>query len=150
MTPLAKHKMEKRKTFNEYISKKHLKSTKQREAIFDEFFNNYTGKHVTVEELYESIKRKHSSIGYATIYRTLKLFTESGIAYERDFEDGKAKYEPLRSDTDHHHIICTECGKIVEFANSQIELCLDQIAKLNQFYVKKRKLQIYGVCSDCR
>ncbi len=144
MTPVAKRKMERRKTFNDYIAKKQLKSTKQRDTIFNEFFNNYMGKHVTVEELYEDIKQNHPSIGFATVYRTLKLFKESGIASERNFGDGKARYEPIRSETEHHHhMICTECG------NMQIESCLHQVAKLNEFDVANHKLEIYGKCSRC-
>ena len=151
MTPVAIRKMERRKTFNDYIAKKQLKSTRKRDVIFEEFFFFFFFLHVSVEELYEQIKKSHPSIGFATVYRTLKLFKDSGIASERDFGDGKARYEPLRSETEHHHhIVCTECGKIVEFANTQIELCLNQVAKLNQFDVKNHKLQIHGVCSDCR
>lgn len=151
MTPVAKKKMERRKTLNDYISKMHLKSTKQRDVIFDEFFNNYMGEHVTVEEFYEGIKKNHPKIGFATVYRTLKLFRDSGIAAERDFGDGKARYEPVRSETaHHHHMICTSCGEVIEFANTQIELCLNQIAKLNDFKVDDHKLQIYGLCSSCR
>ena len=151
MTPVAKRKMERRKTFNEYIVKKQLKSTKQRDIIFNEFFSNYIAKHVTVEELYEDIKKNNPSIGFATVYRTLKLFKDSGIASERNFGDGKARYEPIRSETEHHHhMICTECGQIVEFANMQIESCLQQVAKLNEFNVSNHKLEIYGLCSSCK
>ncbi|MEM7009175.1 MAG: transcriptional repressor [Thermodesulfobacteriota bacterium] len=151
MTPIAKRKMERKKTFNDFIANKHLKSTKQRDIIFDEFFNNFMGKHVTIEELYESLKENHPSIGFATVYRTLKLFKESGIASELHFGDGKARYEPVRSETaDHHHMVCTQCGSIMEFANMQIESCLMQIAKLNEFDVSNHKLEIYGLCSDCR
>ena len=95
MTPVAQMKMDRRKTFNDFISKKHLKSTKQRDVIFDEFFGNYMGRHITVEELYEDIKRKYPHIGFATVYRTLKLFRESGIASERNFGDGKARIESV-------------------------------------------------------
>jgi Fur family ferric uptake transcriptional regulator len=151
MTPVAQIKMDRRKTFNEFISRKRLKSTKQRDVIFDEFFGNYMGKHVTVEELYENVKRKYPHIGFATVYRTLKLFRESGIASERNFGDGKARYEPIRSEREHHHhMICTECGKIYEFANNQVESCLYQIAKLNEFKLENHKLEIYGLCSECR
>ena len=151
MTPVAIRKMERRKTFNDYIAKKRLKSTKQRDIIFDEFFSNYMGKHVTVEELYEDIKKRHPFIGFATVYRTLKLFMECGIASDRNFGDGKARYEPIRSESEHHHhMICNECGKIYEFANNQVESCLNQIAKLNEFQLTTHKLEIYGLCSDCK
>jgi len=103
------------------------------------------------QALYEDIKQDHPTIGFATVYRTLKLFKESGIASERNFGDGKARYEPIRSEAEHHHhMICTECGQIVEFANMQIESCLLQVARLNEFNVSNHKLEIYGLCSDCK
>jgi Fur family ferric uptake transcriptional regulator len=143
-------KEERKKDLQEFISKKQLKSTKQRDIIFDEFFN-YLGQHVTVEELYEKIKTHHPRIGYATIYRTLKLFKESGLAFERNFGDGRTRYEPVKFEGEHHdHLICVGCGKIIEFANSQIESCSHQVARLNGFEVLNHKLELYGYCSSCK
>lgn len=151
MSAMPRPRMERKKALQDYIVNKHLKSTKQREIIFNEFFDNDPGKHVTVEELYENIKKRHPKIGFATVYRTLKLFKESGIASERNFGDGKARYEPIRVEEEHHHhIICTKCGDVVEFANDKIEACLTQIAKLNGYDVLKHKLEVYGYCSACK
>jgi len=145
-----KPKEERKKTLEEFISKKKLKSTKQRDIIFDEFFN-YLGQHVTVEELYEKIKKHHPKIGYATIYRTLKLFKECGLAFERNFGDGRTRYEPVKFEGEHHdHLICVGCGKIIEFANNQIESCSQQVARLNGFEVLNHKLELYGYCSSCK
>lgn len=142
-----KIKPERKKKLNEFLSQKKLKSTKQRDVIFNEFFDNYVGKHITVEDLYEKIKKNNPRIGYATIYRTLKLFKESGIASERNFGDGRARYEPVRYDGDtHHHIICKDCSRIVEFSNNHIESCLKQVAKLNGFSVVNYKIELYGSC----
>ncbi len=151
MSAMPRPRMERKKALKDYIVNKHLKSTKQREIIFNEFFDNDPGKHMTVEELYENIKKRHHKIGFATVYRTLKLFKESGIASERNFGDGKARYEPIRVvEEHHHHIICTKCGGVVEFANDEIEACLTQIAKLNGYDVIRHKLEVYGYCSSCK
>ena len=149
-TPKIKQKSERKKALEEFISKKRLKSTKQRDVIFDEFFN-YLGQHVTVEDLYEKIKKQHPRIGYATIYRTLKLFKECGLAFERNFGDGRTRYEPVKFEGEHHdHLICLGCGKIIEFANNQIESCSNQVARLNGFEVVNHKLELYGYCPSCR
>lgn len=150
MTLKTRPKAERKKALEEFIAKKRLKSTKQRDIIFDEFFN-YLGQHVTVEDLYEKIKRSHPRIGYATIYRTLKLFKECGLAFERNFGDGRTRYEPVKFEGEHHdHLICVGCGKIIEFANNQIESCSKQVARLNGFEVVNHKLELYGYCSSCR
>ena len=150
LTPKIKQKSERKKALEEFISKKRLKSTKQRDVIFDEFFN-YLGQHVTVEDLYEKIKKQHPRIGYATIYRTLKLFKECGLAFERNFGDGRTRYEPVKFEGEHHdHLICLGCGKIIEFANNQIDSCSNQVARLNGFEVVNLKLELYGYCTSCR
>lgn len=149
MLSKTKSKAERKKTFEEYISKKHLKFTKQRDIIFDEFFN-HPGYHVTSEELYEQVKRRNPKIGYATVYRTLKLFKECVLAFERNFEDGRARYEPVKFDGEHHdHLICIGCGRIIEFVNPRIERYWRKIARLNDFEIVNCKLELYGYCSYC-
>jgi Fur family transcriptional regulator, ferric uptake regulator len=149
LLPKTKPKAERKKTLEEYISKKRLKSTKQRDTIFDEFFN-HPGHHITIEELYERVKKQNSKIGYATVYRTLKLFKECGLAFERNFGDGRARYEPVKFEGEHHdHLICIGCGKIIEFENLRIEHYSREIAQLNDFEVVNHKLELYGYCSTC-
>jgi Fur family ferric uptake transcriptional regulator len=145
----ARPKAERKKALEKYILKKRLKSTKQRNTIFDEFFD-YHGHHVTAEELYERIKKHNPKIGYATVYRTLKLFKECGLAFERNFGDGRARYEPVKFEGEHHdHLICIGCGRILEFENSRIEHYSGEIARLNDFEVVNHKLELYGYCSIC-
>jgi Fur family ferric uptake transcriptional regulator len=145
-----KPKSERKKSLEEYLTKKRLKSTKQRDVIFDEFFN-HPGHHITIEELYESVKRKYPKIGYATIYRTLKLFKDCGLAFERNFGDGRARYEPVKFEGEHHdHLICVKCGKIIEFENQRIEYYSKEVARLNDFEVVNHKLELYGYCSSCK
>ena len=99
----------------------------------------------------EELKKKYGKDRQKLAQEQSKLFKESGIASERNFGDGKARYEPIRSEREHHHhMICNECGNIYEFANNQVESCLNQIAKLNEFKLTNHKLEIYGLCSECR
>ena len=139
-----------KKALEEYIAKKRLKSTRQRNIIFNEFFT-YPGLHVTIEELYERVKRLSPKIGYATIYRTLKLFKESNLAFERNFGDGRTRYEPVKFEGEHHdHLICIRCEKITEFEDPRIERYSREVAKLNNFQVTNHKVELYGYCSSCR
>lgn len=139
-----------KKALEEYIAKKRLKSTRQRNIIFSEFFS-YPGHHVTVEELYERVKKLSPKIGYATIYRTLKLFKECDLAFERNFGDGRTRFEPVKFEGEHHdHLICIACGKITEFENQRIEHYSREVASKNNFEVINHKVELYGYCSSCR
>lgn len=124
-----------------------LKSTIQRDAILKLFVD--AGEHLSAEELYERVKKRYPGIGYATVYRTLKLLAGAGIAEERRFEDGFTRYEFKATEGHHDHLICTECGDIVEFENEQIEILQRNVAKKNGFHVQSHKLEIYGLCSSC-
>lgn len=138
----------KREKFSRYIQSKGFKSTKQRDDIVDVFLSS--DKHISTEDLYLKVKIKNPSIGFATVYRTLKLLTDSGIAEEINFGDGHARYEKsLSGDSHHDHLICTRCGKIEEFENHEIEKLQEEVTKKYKFKMKKHKLEIYGVCVRC-
>lgn len=136
-----------RKIFKEFIARKGLKTTQQRDIILDEFLKS--GGHLSTEELYLRIRRKHPNIGYATVYRTLKLFAECGIAEERHFGDGQARYESTSGEEHHDHLICTACGAILEFEDPGIEALQQQVASANGFRIERHRLEIYGLCRDC-
>ncbi len=132
-----------------YLSGQGLKSTTQRDRILQAFIK--AGRHVSAEELYGAIKKSSPGIGYATVYRTLKLLAEAGIAEERRFEDGFTRYEYRESEQGHHdHLICTRCGDILEFENERIESLQEEVARKNRYRVQNHKLEIYGVCSACQ
>lgn len=133
---------------NTYLVKNHLKSTKQRDAIIESFFHT-EGQHVKIEELLAKVRKKNPNIGYATVYRTLMLLVDAGVANQRHFQDGQSRFE-IESAHHHDHLICTECGKIVEFENDTIEDLQERIAKRKKFVLTGHKLELYGVCSECR
>lgn len=131
----------------EFMAARGLRSTEQRRLIVDAFFEQT--EHVSVDELLERVKAKDPRIGYATVYRTLKMLVESGIVHEHRFGDGYTRYELTDDDAHHDHLICLECGKITEFEEPQIEALQDRIAARYGFHVESHKHELYGKCSEC-
>ncbi len=131
-----------------YLSGQGLRSTTQRDKILRVFVD--AGQHLSAEELYLRIKEIHPGIGYATVYRTLKLLAEAGLADERRFEDGFTRYEFKASGNHHDHLICTQCGTILEFENERIEALQQDVARRNKFMVQSHKLELYGLCARCQ
>ncbi len=133
--------------FKTYLREQRLKSTAQRDAIVEIFLKG--AGHVSVEELYGAVRKQNPRIGYATVYRTMKLLTECGLADERHFRNGEARYEIAEKDH-HDHLICERCGKIVEFEEDRIEALQEETARRLGFELRGHKMELYGVCLDCR
>ena len=131
-----------------YITQHNLKITKQRRAVLEAFLANE--EHLSAEELYKIVSAKEPKIGLATVYRTLALLTESGLALELDFGDGQKRYEHNYHHAHHDHMICTQCGKIIEFQNSMIEKLQEDVAREHGFEMTTHKLDMFGICKDCR
>lgn len=132
---------------NRYISAKGLKSTRQRDAVAEVFFN--TSGHISAEKLYILVSKDHPGIGLTTVYRTLKLLTEAGLAKERRFAEPQGVYEKEDSDKHHDHLICTRCGDIIEFKEPQIERMQEDVASRYGFIVLDHKMELYGLCKSC-
>jgi Fur family transcriptional regulator, ferric uptake regulator len=130
-----------------YLAGQGLRSTSQRDAILKTFIE--AGQHLSAEELYARVKKTHPGIGYATIYRTLKLLAEAGLVEERRFEDGFTRFEYKNKDAHHDHLICTRCGAIIEFENDRIEALQHDVARQKGFKVQSHKLELYGLCAAC-
>ncbi len=131
---------------NGYLKERGLKVTRQRDLIVHEFFRRH--QHLTVEELLERVRKLDAGIGYATVYRTLRLLTECGLASKREF-GGSARFEHV---TDHHHdhMICVKCGKITEFENDRIEKLQEDVCRRYKFTMINHKMELYGYCERCR
>jgi Fur family ferric uptake transcriptional regulator len=133
--------------FEDYLRSQGLRLTGQRQLIAAAFFN--TKGHISTEELYRKVQRKSSAVGLTTVYRTLKLLTDAGLASVKNFKDGLARFEATCR-TDHHdHLVCTVCGKIIEFMNDKIEAMQQEVADEHGFSVTDHTLDIYGTCKDC-
>jgi Fur family ferric uptake transcriptional regulator len=130
-----------------YMVKKGLRSTDQRKLIVETFFRSEN--HVSIEELLAQVRTHDPKVGYATVYRTLKLLAECGVANERRFGDGLTRYE-LADDASHHdHLICVECGDITEFEEPRIEDLQEKVARKYGFALRSHKHELYGVCPKC-
>jgi Fur family ferric uptake transcriptional regulator len=135
-----------RQQWSEFQRRRGLKTTAQRELIVDVFLR--CTDHVSIEELLAEVRRHNAKIGYATVYRTIKLLLDAGLAAMRRFGDGQTRYEVAGSQAPHHdHLICMQCGLILEFENHEIEELQDSVAeKLGGFKVMQHKLELYGLC----
>lgn len=139
------HEVE-RQALARYLEDHNLKHTKQRDAILEVFLD--AKGHITSDELFQRVRSSHPNIGYTTVYRTLKLLCDAGLAMERHFEDGVTRYE---IEHEHHdHLVCTKCGKIVEFECAMIEATQNEIAKQYGFRILRHRHELYGHCPSCR
>ena len=131
-----------------FMAEKGLKSTRQRSLILDLFFS--LDGHHSVEELWSKVRLQDPKVSVATVYRTMKLLAESGLAEAHAFGDGQTRYEPSIGREHHDHLICTGCGTIIEFENDRIEVLQDAVAKKHGFTVTSHKMELYGLCRNCQ
>lgn len=139
---------EEQEVFLNHIQKAGLKRTTQRDLILDVFLR--TEKHLSSEDLYRLVQQEDPTIGQTTVYRTLKLLTEAGLAREVRFGDGRTHYEHNYKHQHHDHMICIECGEIIEFYSAELEALQDAMAARHGFEVKQHLLRILGICAKCR
>ncbi len=137
------------KIFEEYIASQNLKHSEQRSEILRVFLEE-DDRHLSAEDLYNIVKKKNPDIGYTTVYRTLRLLCECGLASELKFEDGITRYEHCYGHQHHDHLICTNCGKFVEILDEDIEDIQNRIFKKYGFAPQRHKMELYGVCKECK
>lgn len=134
--------------FRAYLTKQGLKSTRQRDVIAERFFA--TDGHTSIEELLALAREDAPKVGYATVYRTLKLLTECGLAAERRFGEGHTTYETAGDAEHHDHLICIECDHVLEFHNEEIEKEQERVARSFGFNVIRHRHELYGLCPRAR
>jgi Fur family ferric uptake transcriptional regulator len=134
----------------EIIRRKGLKHSRQREAIAQAFFE--IGGHVPIDELVVRVREQDPRVSVATVYRTMKLLAECGLAVPRRFGDGQTLYEPAtrRHGDAHDHLICTACGAIIEFESERIAALQLRVARRHGFEIEHRRVELYGRCAACR
>ena len=145
---MIKEITEKKERLKTFMKQKGFKSTRQRDIIASEFFK--CADHITAEDLYNIINKRHKEIGSTTVYRTLKLLAESGLATSRVFADQLTRYEPVSEDEHHDHLICLDCGSIIEFEDPKLERLQEKIASEFGFSIVNHKVEFYGHCRDCK
>ena len=152
MTDLSKKEREERckealELFYERLQEAGLKSTRQRDLIVERFF--WLDKHITADELLEDVREYQPRIGYATVYRTLKLLVEQNFALPKDFGDGQTRYDPiLNQDPQHDHLICVDCRKIMEFNDDVLNDRIQTITSGRNYAIRRKKIELYVECQD--
>ena len=137
-----------RARLNDYMTRHGLRSTEQRRIVTEQFFAS--DGHLSIEDLLDRVRIEEPKIGYATVYRTLKLLKECGLAFERHFGDGVSRYEVAWEDEHHDHLICVDCERIIEFEDDAIEKLQREVASRHGFRLVRHKLELYGICPDCQ
>jgi len=133
--------------FKDFLKQHHLRWTPQRKLVLEEFLA--CEGHVHIDEMHERVRGKDPTIGIATLYRTMKLLVDSGLANMHSFND-KTTYERLFQVRHHDHLICKGCGKTIEFEHPLIEKYQLEICDRHGFTLKSHRMELFGICKDCR
>ncbi len=130
------------------LKKVGLKATLPRLRILQLLETNLQ-RHLSAEEIYRALTDLGEDVGLATVYRVLTQFESAGLVVRHHFEGGLSVFE-LNEGAHHDHLVCTRCGKIVEFVDEVIETRQLAIAQEKGFEIADHYLYIYGICGDCR
>ncbi len=134
--------------FLDYLLKNKMAATEQRRVVLEVFLD--ADEHWSCEQLYLEVIKKDSTISSATVYRTVKLLVESGVAEQLCFGDGVLRFEPRFNRPHHDHFVCINCKKKIDVVDERIEKLQQCLAEKHGFLLTRHKMILYGVCSDCR
>ena len=134
--------------FRQYLKEKGLLYSKQREQILKTFMK--ARSHLAIDDLYNVVRKKNPRIGLATVYRTMRVICDCGLAREVDFGDGVRRFEHKYQHQHHHHLVCIKCGRVIEVTSNQIESLQKKLAKQHNFAPIRDTMKIFGLCSKCK
>lgn len=137
-----------REIFRKYLEKHGLKLTAERQALFEELFARH--EHLEADELLVRLRARDKKISRATIYRTLDLLVDSGIVGRVRIRESGYRYERMRAGDHHDHLICNECGRVIEFREPRIESLQDEVCDRYGFLALSHSHQLRGICKQCR
>lgn len=133
--------------FRACLHERELPFTRQREAVARALFGS--GRHLSADDVAGRLRERGENVGKATVYRTLNLLVEMGLATEHDFNEGFKRYEMKVGATHHDHLVCTSCAQVTEFRRGELQELQDAVASAHGFTPYTRQLKIYGLCADC-
>lgn len=134
--------------FKQYLKHKELLCSKQREQVLDAFMK--AKSHLTIDDLYDAVRKKNPKIGLATVYRAMGVICEAGLAREVDFGDRVKHFERKYRHHHHHHLVCIRCGRITEVTSPELERLQRKLAKRHNFAHTRDTMKIFGICSKCK
>lgn len=146
---MMKEELQKKVTsiFTDFLKINQLRKTPERFKILNEIYE--LEEHFTVEQLYSIMKKKNYRVSRATLYNTIEILGECNLLKKHQFEEKTAFYEKAYKSRQHDHLICKECGKIIEFCDPRLYEIQEDISSLKNFKVTYHELYLYGICSDC-
>lgn len=133
--------------FREYVRKNGLKHTPQREEILA--FLLKADRHLSPEDIYQALRRRDPRLGRATVFRTLKLLEECGLASHVTDAQGRTRFERSHGRPHHDHMICVQCGDTLEFSSPAVERIQERVARKNDFKILWHRHEIFGRCRRC-
>ncbi|MCG2726444.1 MAG: transcriptional repressor [Elusimicrobia bacterium] len=138
---------EEKKILRKHIEIKGLRKTNQRYKVLEVFLAN--DEHLSVDELYFLVKKRYPEISHSTVFRSMKIIFNAGLAAKIRNFDGLIKYEHSYKHKQHGHMICSNCLKIIEFDDIQIKELLKKAAKEKEFKPQIFRTKILGLCKKC-
>lgn len=135
-----------RQSLTRYLEAKKLRKTPERYAILDKIYT--TSEHFDADSLYEMMSESDFPVSRATVYNTIELLVEAGLIRKHLFGNSTTQYERAYNMANHHHLICTRCGKIQEVKDQKLLEVLTQ-KKFSRFTTSYYALYVYGVCATC-
>ncbi|MDP6569880.1 MAG: Fur family transcriptional regulator [Candidatus Marinimicrobia bacterium] len=130
------------------LKKEGLKNTPQRVAVLEEIIKDEG--HRESEEIYLALKNQGRHVSRATVYRTMDILVSNGFARKLNLGDGRARYESKVNSPHHDHLVCIDCGLIIEFMDQEIEDIQEEIADQHDFVLKRHIHQLFGLCKTCQ
>lgn len=135
-------------TVREEARRRGVRWTAQRQVVLETFLGS--GEHITVEELHRRVREIDRTVSAATVYRTVNMLVEIGVAHKRHFGGGSASFESAVNKDHHDHLVCLACGAIQEFHHDRIETLQDEVASSHGFRMSHHRMELYGICATCQ
>ena len=134
--------------FKGFLKERDLKYTPERNEIVEAIIK--LQNHFDAEDIYKQLREHNSNVSLATVYRTIPLLIDCGLITETFHCRDKVLYEKIYNKRHHDHLVCINCGKIIEFYNEDVEVLQNEICQNDQFLATEHRLEIKGYCKECQ